>query len=143
MPAAATRPLHVVGAAIVSGGRCLATQRGPAMRLPGRWEFPGGKVEAGEEPRAALVREVREELGLEVLPGELLGVGHDRAGAVRLEVYACTVLGGTLHLREHAATAWLAADEIGALDWAEADVPVLPAVRRLLGGAQGPAPQSA
>jgi 8-oxo-dGTP diphosphatase len=52
--------MRVVGAAIVEAGLCLVAQRGPAMAEPGKWEFPGGKVEAGENPRAALAREVAE-----------------------------------------------------------------------------------
>jgi 8-oxo-dGTP diphosphatase len=136
-------PLHVVGAAIIAGGRCLVTQRGPGMRLPGKWELPGGKVEPGEDPRAALVREIREELGLEILPGDLLATGHDRAGTVRLDAYACTLLGGALHLHEHAASRWVAAGELAGLDWAEADQPLLPALRRALGGEAAEEPRFA
>ena len=139
MPSA---PIHVVGAAIVAAGRCLVTQRGPQMRLPGKWEFPGGKVEPGEDPRAALVREIREELGLEILPGALLATGHDRAGTVRLDVYACTLLGGSLHLREHADSLWVGAGEVAGLDWAEADLPALPPLRRLLGRETGEGPRA-
>jgi 8-oxo-dGTP diphosphatase len=134
------REVHVVGAAIVRDGRCLAAQRGPAMRLPGKWEFPGGKVEDGEDPRAALVREVREELGLEIEVGELLGTGRDAGGdagadvAVRLDVYHATVSGGELRLLEHAAVRWLTLAELDAVDWAEADRPLLPLLPSRLAG---------
>lgn len=132
------REVHVVGAAIVRDGRCLAAQRGPAMRLPGKWEFPGGKVEDGEDPRAALAREVREELGLEIEVGELLGTGRDAGGdtaggvAVRLDVYLAVVTDGELRLLEHAAVRWLTGTELDDVDWAEADLPLLPLLRARL-----------
>ena len=128
------REVHVVGAAILRDGRCLAAQRGPGMRLPGKWEFPGGKVEAGEDPRAALAREVREELGLAIAVGELLGTGRDAAGGltVRLDVYLATLVGGELSLLEHADARWLQAAELDTLDWADADRPLLAGLRRHL-----------
>jgi 8-oxo-dGTP diphosphatase len=128
------REIHVVGAAIVRDGRCLAAQRGPAMRLPGKWEFPGGKVEAGEDPRVALAREVREELGLDVVIGESLGTGRDIGDdlAVRLDVYLATIAGGELRLLEHGAVRWLQAAELDSLDWADADRPLLAALRERL-----------
>ena len=129
------REIHVVGAAIVRDGCCLAARRGPGMRLPGKWEFPGGKVEDGEDPRAALAREVREELGLDVDVGEWLGTGHaaDGESTVRLDVYAASLArAGELRLLEHSEARWVSAAELDALDWAEADVPVLARVRALL-----------
>jgi 8-oxo-dGTP diphosphatase len=136
------REVHVVGAAIVRDGRCLAARRGPGMRLPGKWEFPGGKVEPGEDPRTALAREVREELGLEIEVGELLGTGCDAGGdlAVRLDVYLATLAGGTLSLLEHGEARWVARAELEALDWAPADRPLLVELRRRLGGAAAPWP---
>jgi 8-oxo-dGTP diphosphatase len=128
------REVHVVGAAIVRNGCCLAAQRGPAMRLPGKWEFPGGKVESGEDPRLALVREIREELGLDVVVGELLGTGRDAGDdlVVRLDVYLAKIAGGELQLLEHGAVRWLQAAELDSLDWADADRPLLAALRERL-----------
>ena len=127
------RVIRVVGAAIVQDGRCLAVRRGPRMSLPGKWEFPGGKVEAGETPEAALGREITEELGLTIEVGEHLGQG--RAGApteIQLDVFRARRTSGELELREHSDHRWLDADQLGDLDWAEADIPVLGAVRKIL-----------
>src|SRR6478735_1015924 len=109
--------LHVVGAAIIRDGRCLVAQRGPTMSLAGKWEFPGGKVEPGEEPRAALVREIDEELGLQISAGDLLGSGSAPVGGrvVELDVYAATILSGTLVLLEHAQVSWATSEELSEL----------------------------
>jgi 8-oxo-dGTP diphosphatase len=128
------REIHVVGAAILERGRCLVARRGPGMSLAGQWEFPGGKVEEGEDARAALAREIREELSLEISVGDLLGIGHVDDGAVRirLEVYSATVERGELRLAEHSEARWIAPDEIASLDWAAADRPLLADVHRVL-----------
>lgn len=117
--------VHVVGAAIVHNGKCLVAERGPLMSLSGKWEFPGGKVELGESPESALAREISEELGLVIDVRELLGSGTARAGTklIRLDVYAASIQGGALVLREHARAAWASAAELASFDWAEADVP--------------------
>lgn len=126
--------IHVVGAAIIRDDTCLVAERGPSMRLAGQWEFPGGKVEQGESPRAALAREVLEELGLEIEVGVFLGSGEAPLGQrhVQLDVFAATVRGGSLTLREHARVAWAKAAELGGFAWAEADVPIVPAVAEFL-----------
>lgn len=124
------KSICVVGAAIVDAGRCLVAQRGARQSLSGKWEFPGGKVEPGESPPAALLREIEEELGLVVAVGQKLGesVGVFDGKHVMLEVYLATVTRGVLELREHAATQWASADELAGFDWAEADVPIVGAV---------------
>jgi 8-oxo-dGTP diphosphatase len=128
------REIHVVGAAIIDAGQCLVARRGPGMSLAGQWEFPGGKVEQGEDPRAALAREIREELGLEIDAGDLLGSGHvdDGATRIRLDVYAARVTRGELRLTEHSEARWIGPHEIDSLEWAAADRPVLADVRRTL-----------
>ncbi|HVS16329.1 MAG TPA: (deoxy)nucleoside triphosphate pyrophosphohydrolase [Thermoanaerobaculia bacterium] len=126
--------IHVVGAAIVRGGRVLVTRRGPAMALAGKWEFPGGKVETGEDPRAALRREIAEELGVTVTVGALLGRGTAPAGEreIVLDVYAARLEAGEIAPVEHSEWGWFDADALGALDWAEADLPVLDPLDALL-----------
>lgn len=132
-------PIHVVGAAIVQGARCLIAQRGPSMSLPGKWEFPGGKVEPGEAPTAALTREIAEELGLEIHVGQLLGCGTATVASrvIALDVYVASVAAGSVCLREHAQTVWATADDLPGFDWADADVPCVENVvvwlRRLQG----------
>ncbi len=127
-------PLHVVGAAILDGPRCLVAQRGPAMSEAGRWEFPGGKVEAGESPSAALVRELREELGVGIEVGAWLGRGEAIVGSrkIVLDVFAAARRDGEPRPREHAALRWITAEEVDALAWPEADRPILPILRRVL-----------
>lgn len=104
------------------------------MSEPLRWEFPGGKVEPGEDPREALRREIQEELHLEIEVGALLGHGESVVGGRRiaLDVYAATLLAGEVRLVEHQDWGWFTAAEIDGLDWAEADRPVLPALKDLL-----------
>jgi 8-oxo-dGTP diphosphatase len=122
--------IEVVAAAIAHAGRCLIAERGPTMTLAGKWEFPGGKVEPGESPEAALRREIREELGVDIDVAERLGTGSARVGdkVIRLDVYAAFLRGGEPSLSEHSRIAWVSADELSSYDWAEADVPSVPAV---------------
>lgn len=126
--------LHVVGAAILHEGTCLVAQRGQAMSLPLQWEFPGGKVEDGEDAARALVREIHEEFGVDIEVGELVGEGTAEVDGrlIGLEVYRAEIVAGELTIHEHETIRWVGADEIERLDWAEADVPVIPAVRALL-----------
>ena len=136
-----TDAMKVVGAAILRDATCLVTQRGAdGGAAAEKWEFPGGKVEPGEDPRAALEREVLEELDLEIETGAWLGRGEHRDGerTIALDVYAASIVAGTLHLREHRRHGWFRAEEIDGLDWAAADRPVLPALKRLLSSGRPP-----
>jgi 8-oxo-dGTP diphosphatase len=140
--AAALRALavtQVVGAAVVDDRRrVLVAQRGSGP-LAGLWEFPGGKVERGEDDLTALVRECREELGIVVAPQAFLGevpldgvVAGGVPGASTLRVWWCRIANGALVATEHTELRWLAGDELEGLDWIPADRPLLPAVRTLL-----------
>ncbi|MFM9372015.1 (deoxy)nucleoside triphosphate pyrophosphohydrolase [Streptomyces sp. Da 82-17] len=130
-----TDRILVVGAALYADGRLLAARRSAPADLAGRWELPGGKVEPGEQPEQALVRELREELGVEVkilerVPGEWpLG----RAGYV-LRVWGAELISAgpddVRPLEDHDALRWLAPDELDAVDWLEHDLPAVTAAAR-------------
>ena len=133
----------MVGAAILRGGRCLVAQRGNGMTEPGRWEFPGGKIEPGESPQAALVREVEEELGCAIRVGPRLGTGRAETprARVRLDVFEASLVAGEPRAREHRALRWAVPDALEHLDWAPADVPVAPRVATRLRGSDAPRPE--
>jgi 8-oxo-dGTP diphosphatase len=131
-----TIPRVIVGAAIIADGRVLACARADPPEMAGRWEFPGGKVEPGEDEPAALARECLEELGVRVRVGPRVGsdvlLGH--GGAV-LKVYAARLCDGDEpRLIEHLAMRWLAADELSDVAWLPADAPIVAALPPLLNG---------
>ena len=103
--------------------------------MAGKWEFPGGKVEPDETPRAALERELAEELRIGVVVGdEVTTTTHEYGfGVVTLTTYLCEQADGEIELTEHAAVRWLPAAELRALDWAPADIPAVERVAALLG----------
>jgi len=123
----------VVGAAIARDGRVLAARRSAPAELAGWWEFPGGKVQDGESETEALVRECREELGVEVAVGEFIGA-EPIAEDLILRVYLAEHLLGDPEARQdHDEVRWLAAAELGSVGWLPADRPLLGAVAALLG----------
>lgn len=126
--------LNVVGAVIVRNGSVLCAQRGFRGALAGLWEFPGGKVEPGETARAALEREIAEELACSVKVGaELTTTTHDYDfGTITLTTFWCELIEGTPQLVEHAQVRWCPPHTLEGLEWAPADVP---AVRMIVAGA--------
>ena len=127
--------ISVVGAVIVKDGLVLCAQRGPRGSLAGMWEFPGGKIEAGETSRDALEREITEELRCTVTVGdEVTTTIHEYDfGVVSLTTFYCELIEGTPTLTEHADVVWLAPDQLQRLDWAPADVPALQKIQAALG----------
>ena len=127
------KEIRVAAAVIREGDRVFATQRGYGPAKDG-WEFPGGKIEPGETPQEALVREIREELDTEIEVGEKLAqVEYDFPGFhLSMACYACAVRSGSLTLREHEAARWLRPDELDSVDWLPADRKALPAVAEYL-----------
>ncbi|WP_338896284.1 (deoxy)nucleoside triphosphate pyrophosphohydrolase [Streptomyces sp. TG1A-60] len=130
-----TEPIVVVGAALLSGGRLLAARRSAPPELAGRWELPGGKVEPGEPPERALVRELREELGVEAKSAERVpGEWVVRPGYV-LRVWIAHLLSGEPRpLEDHDELRWLAVDEVWDVDWLDQDVPAVMETARLAWG---------
>ncbi|MFG2572528.1 (deoxy)nucleoside triphosphate pyrophosphohydrolase [Streptomyces sp. NPDC048481] len=118
----------VVGAALLDGGRLLAARRSAPPELAGRWELPGGKVEPGEGPEAALVRELREELGVEAeTVGPVPGEWPLRPPYV-LQVWTARLRPGSAApepLQDHDALRWLAPEEVWDVDWLDQDVPAV------------------
>jgi 8-oxo-dGTP diphosphatase len=125
----------VVGAAIVQSGRLLAARRTRPPEAAGRWEFPGGKVEAGETATAALLREVAEELGCHVVVDRWLDGAQPIRASYVLHVAVCSIaVGSPRPGDDHDELRWLAPDDLDGLDWLEPDRPFLPALRPLLLG---------
>ena len=129
------KTIHVVAAIIHRNGQILATQRGYG-EFKGYWEFPGGKVEAGESPEAALVREIFEELKAVVKVGDLIStVEYDYPNFhLSMECFWCRLESGSgIELTEHEAARWLAFDELGSVEWLPADVEVVERIREIRG----------
>lgn len=122
----------VVGAAIVRDGRLLAACRTYPPSLAGRWELPGGKVEAGESDEAALVRECREELGVEVRLGQRLDGEWPIGEHGVLRVWMATLIAGEPQPLEHAELRWLAVEELYDVAWLPADLPIIEHLARAL-----------
>ena len=127
------KTINVVAAVIMKERKVFATQRGYGEFKDG-WEFPGGKVEAGESPEEALCREIREELEVEVNVGDLIDtIEYDyQAFHLSMKCYACTIAGGSPHLLEHEAARWLSADQLDSVAWLPADITLIPKIAGLL-----------
>lgn len=117
----------VTCALIEKNGKVLVAQRSATMPLPLKWEFPGGKLEGGESPEACVIREIREELGLEIKPVHRLpdAPWPHYSKPIVLLPFICQCLGGALHLAEHQQVSWVLPEQLSGLDWAAADVPVV------------------
>ena len=119
--------IPVVCGIIERSSTFLAARRGPGQSNAGLWEFPGGKIRKGETAEAALVRELQEELGIEVSVYAALTPNYHAYPrlAIKLIPFICTIAHGEPLPREHAEVRWVTVQEAQALEWAQADVPVL------------------
>ena len=124
--------IEVVAAVIRKGDRIFATQRGYGD-WKDWWEFPGGKMEVGETPEGALVREISEELSADISVDKFLcTVEHDYpAFHLTMHCYLCSLLTEALHLNEHEAARWLTKDELDSVKWLPADMEVVEELLRV------------
>ncbi len=123
------KTIHVVAAIIRRGDHIFATQRGYGEFKDG-WEFPGGKVEPGETPQEALVREIREELKIEIKVGELIDtVEYDYPKFhLSMDCFWAEIVDGEIVLLEHEAQKWLTKETLYSVDWLPADQALIPKV---------------
>lgn len=121
------KDVHVVAAIIHFDGRILAAKRLAGGPSGLKWEFPGGKVEPGEEPRAALRREILEELGLDVIVEDEIGAFVTDLGGlrIRLDCFHCRANRTSVALAAHSEAIWRTPSELNNLDWALPDIPAL------------------
>ena len=127
------KTIRVAAAVILRDGAVFASQRGYGP-WKDWWEFPGGKIEEDETPQAALVREIREELDTEIAVGDLLAeVEYDYPEFhLSMACYLCSVVSGSLVLREHESARWLSREELDDVRWLPADLSVIAQLRSLL-----------
>ena len=127
------KTIEVVAAIIRKGDKIFATQRGYGD-WKDWWEFPGGKMEAGETPEEALVREIREELDTEITIDKFLHtVDYDYPQFhLTLHCFMCSLKSQQMHLNEHEAARWLGVDDLRSVNWLPADDQILPLIEREL-----------
>lgn len=125
--------VNVSAAAIVQDNKVLATRRGYGA-YKDWWEFPGGKLEDGESPEDALIREIREELNVEISVGKLLRtVEYDYPGFhLVMHCFLCSIRSGVLTLNEHEDARWLSVSELGSVAWLPADLLLLEDLQKCL-----------
>ena len=125
--------IEVVAAVIKSKNKIFTTQRAYGD-IKGFWEFPGGKVEEGETPQEALIREIREELDIEIRVGELIDtIEYDYPSFhLSLNCFWTEIVSGDLTLKEHQDAKWLAKDELDSVEWLPADITLIEQIKQYL-----------
>ncbi len=123
--------VRVVAAVIRDGSRIFATQRGYG-NYKDWWEFPGGKIEAGETPEQALKREIEEELDTEIKVGDFIDtIEYDYPEFhLSMDCFWCEIVEGNLDLKEHEAAKWLAKEELDSVNWLPADITIIDIIKK-------------
>ena len=127
------KTIEVVAAITIKDGQVFATQRGYG-EFKGWWEFPGGKIESGECPQEALVREIREELDAEIEVGDLLETVEWNYPNFHLTMHCfiCSLTSESMHLNEHEAATWLTKETLHSVKWLPADEGILSKIETLI-----------
>ena len=127
------KKIEVVAAIIIRDGKVFATQRGYG-EWKDWWEFPGGKIEAGECPQEALVREIWEELDAEIEVGELIETVEWDYPAFHLTMhcFVCSLVSESMHLNEHEASAWLTRETLHSVKWLPADEGLIQKIKEII-----------
>lgn len=115
--------ISVTCAIIEKEGKVLATRRAKGSHLAGLWEFPGGKIEPGETAEDCIIREIREELNVQIEISQNLNPveHHYENKSIRLIPFVCNIVSGQITLKDHSEFRWLSRNDLQSLDWAEAD----------------------
>ena len=126
--------IDVTCAVIVDNGSVLVTQRGSGMNRAGKWEFPGGKIKAGETPETCIIREIKEELNVDIyVISSLQPVIHSYLDiTIRLIPYVAKISKGLIKLHEHSGYEWAEKEKLLFYDWAAADIPVAEQVMKTI-----------
>lgn len=128
------KQIEVVASVLIQDNRVFCAQRKDVGETAKKWEFPGGKIEAGETHQQALEREISEELSAKIAVGKFITTIHHQYNtfAITMHAYQCSILEGKLTLSEHLDYRWLSRNELMSVDWAPADVPIVKKVEELL-----------
>lgn len=121
------KSISVSCAIIIHLNKVMVAKRSASMSQPGMWEFPGGKLEEGESPEESLIREIKEELGMEISVDRQLAISryvYSEEKIVELIPFLCTWKSGNIQVLEHEEVDWLEIEELRDLNWAPADIPV-------------------
>ncbi len=127
------KTIPVVGAILIKEKKILCAQRSPLTLLPLQWEFPGGKIEPGETPEEALIREIAEEMACPIYVDAFFDqttYEYD-FGIVQLNTFLCRLQKKEPILLEHHDAKWLSVSELETLDWAPADIPAVKKLQRV------------
>lgn len=121
------KKIRVVAAAIEKDGKFLCAQRPTGKSLAGLWEFPGGKIEKDETAKSALLREIKEELNIDIKIIDFVNIAEYEYdfGIVEMQTYIANIISGNLELIEHDNLLWLPAEKLPELDWAPVDLPAV------------------
>ena len=127
------KTVRVVAAVIRKDDKIFATQRGYGEFKDG-WEFPGGKIEEGETPEQALIREIKEELDTDINVGELIDtIEYDYSNFhLSMDCFWCDIVKGGLELKVHEAAKWLTKENLYSVEWLPADVGLIERIKKEL-----------